>query len=374
MWKGTSSGRVKSPDPASPLPTTQHAIVQDSMGKPRLVTEAGVPALLPGTALVKTEAVALNPSDHKMGAYFPAPGAVVGMDFAGIVIAIHPTNPANPRNIAVGDRVCGIVHGSNPGRKEDGAFADYVRARPELLLRVPAGMSLEHAATLCTGLSTNLLALWEPEGLALAATPDTPAATPFPVLVYGASTATGTLAVQLLRLSGLEPIATCSPRNFDMVRGFGAAQCFDYTRVGVADEIKKATGGRLRHAYDCITDADSVAICYGALSRAGGRYVCLEKCPEELRTRRAVKHEFILGYDVFGEEVPLSGGYERPGDKSKYARAVEWFGVFQRLLDEGRLRTHPVQVLNGTGLDGVLKGLEMLKTGSVSGKKLVVRV
>lgn len=325
--------------------------------------------------MIKTTAVALNPSDHKMGAYFPTPGAVVGMDFAGTVVALHPSLPSNPRNINVGDRVCGIVHGSNPARLEDGAFALYIRARPELLLRVPASVPLEHAATLCTGLSTNLLALWDPEeGLALTATPDQPAPSPFPVLVYGGSTATGTLAVQLLRLSGLEPVVTCSPRNFDLVRGFGAGQCFDYTGLGVAEEIKKATGGRLRHAYDCITDADSVGVCYGAMSRAGGRYACLEKCPEELRTRRAVKHGFILGYDVFGEEVPLGGGYGRPGDKGKYARAVKWFGVFQRLLDEGRLKTHPVQVLDGEGLEVVLKGLDLLKTGSVSGKKLVVIV
>jgi NADPH:quinone reductase-like Zn-dependent oxidoreductase len=303
-----------------------------------------------------------------MGAAFPTPGAVVGMDFAGSIVAIHKDTKTNFR---IGERVCGIVHGSNPAERANGAFAEYVRAKPELVLRVPQGLPMEEAATLCTGLSTNLLALWV--ALALEAHPESPAEKPLPVLVYGGSTATGTLAIQLLKLSGLDAIVTCSERNFDLVRSYGASAVFDYTRPGVAEEIKKYTAGRLRHAYDCITDADSVACCYAALGRPGGRYACLELCPEELQTRRAVKAEMVLGYDVFGEEVPLSGGYERPADKQKHAAAVRWFGVFQRLLDEGKVKPHPTQKLEG-GLEAVLQGLQMLKSGSVSGKKLVASV
>jgi NADPH:quinone reductase-like Zn-dependent oxidoreductase len=216
------------------LPESQRAIIQDENGRPKLATNIALPTLLPGTVLVKTEAVALNPSDNKMGVAFPSPGAIIGMDFSGTVIAVHPQLHTT---VALGERVCGIVHGSHPTDRAAGAFAQYIRARPELLLRVPPNLPIEQAATFGTGLSTNLLSLWHPAALALGATPEKPAEKSFPVLVHGGSTATGTLAIQLLRLSGLEPIVTCSPHNFDLVRGYGASAVFDYARPSKLKEI-----------------------------------------------------------------------------------------------------------------------------------------
>lgn len=116
------------------LPATQQAVVEDANGKAKFVDSTPLPPLLPGTLVVKTEAVALNPMDNKMGEAFPTPGAVIGCDFAGIVIAVHQ---GTKTNINIGDRVCGMIHGSNTGEPTNGAFAEYVRARPELLIRVP---------------------------------------------------------------------------------------------------------------------------------------------------------------------------------------------------------------------------------------------
>lgn len=187
------------------LPESQFAIVQDENGIPTLREGIPIPKLKPGTVMVKTIATALNPSDHKMGATFPTPGAVVGMDFSGIIVSIHPSAKTD---FQIGDRVCGMVHGSNPGDPTNGAFATHIRAKPELLLRVPRGLSMEDAATVGVGLMANALALWDPSALGLTATPESPSEKPFAVLVYGGSTATGALAIQLLRLSGLEPIVT----------------------------------------------------------------------------------------------------------------------------------------------------------------------
>ncbi|KUI57981.1 Protein TOXD [Cytospora mali] len=195
------------------LPISQTAIIQDENGNPKLANGVPLPTLRAGKVMVKTVATALNPSDYKMGAAFPTPGALVGMDFSGTIASIHPRTETD---LQVGDRVCGMVHGSYPGDPSNGAFAAYVRVRPELLLRVPRALPMEEAATLGVGLMTNLLALWDPSALGLTATPESPAAgsSAFPVLVCGGSTATGTLAVQLLRLSGLDPIVTCGPTSW----------------------------------------------------------------------------------------------------------------------------------------------------------------
>ncbi|KAI8623595.1 GroES-like protein [Xylariaceae sp. FL1651] len=357
------------------IPLKQTAIIQDDAGAPKLAHDVAVPRLEAGTMLVKTVAVALNPSDYKMGAAFPTPGAIVGMDYSGVIVSIHPGTATDLR---VGEPVCGLVHGSNPASPENGAFAEYIRVRPEMLLRVPQGeggrsyLPMEQAATLGVGLVTNIMALWDPSGLALSATPDAPAEKAFPVLVYGGSTATGTLATQLLRLSGLQPVTTCSPRNFDLVRARGAAAALDYIDPNVVDDIRAFAGGKLKHAYDCIGDASSATHCYAAIGRTGGRYVMLEQVPEELlRARRAVRAKFVLGYEVFGRDVPLPRGHGCAADPQKVALAVRHFHVLQELLDKGTLKTHPVQKLGG-GLPDVLEGLRLLKSGSVSGKKIVV--
>ncbi|TGJ81691.1 hypothetical protein E0Z10_g7079 [Xylaria hypoxylon] len=363
---------VDSP-PAVPL--RQAAIVQDEKGAPKLARDVQVPRLEAGTMLVKTAAVGLNPVDYKMGAAFPTPGALIGMNYSGTIVSIHTETETDFR---VGDAVCGTVHGSNPASPDNGAFAEYVRVRPEITLRVPRGedgtqmLSMKEAATLGVGIITNIMALWHPSGLSLTATPDAPAEKPFPVLVYGGSTAMGALATQLLHLSGYRPIVTCSPRNFDLARARGAAAVLDYVSPNLVGDIKAFTAGKLKHAYDCVAEPSSVAHCYAAIGRTGGSYVSLEQVPGEmLSKRRAVRAKFVLGYEAFGREVPLSKGYGCAADPEKIAFAARYLRVFQGLLDKGALKMHPVQELGGE-LSGVLGGLQMLKAGSVSGKQLVV--
>lgn len=176
----------------------QTAIVQDDGGKPTLIGDAPVPDLQPGTLIVKTVAVALNPSDYKMGLAFMSPGAVIGGDFSGHIIAIDPEAQVIRPELRVGDTVCGIVHGSNPRDHQGGSFAQYVRVLAHLVLKVPPHMSLVDAATMGCALLTSSMAIWDV--LQITAAPGSAAKEPFPVLVYGGSTSSGTMAVQLLRL------------------------------------------------------------------------------------------------------------------------------------------------------------------------------
>ncbi|KAI3394644.1 hypothetical protein diail_2454 [Diaporthe ilicicola] len=357
------------------------AIIQDATGKPTIVQDAPVPALRPGDVLVKVVAVALKPSDYKMGAAFPCPGASVGGDFAGRVVDMMPgDDDGDARNgrLRVGDMVCGQVHDSNPADPGTGSFAEYVRAPADLVLRVPDGVAPFRAATVGTPLLTSCLSLWG-SALGLSASPAHPAAEGgglgSPVLVYGGSTATGSMAIQLLKLSGYDPITTCSSRNFDLVKSFGASAAFDYTQQQGGDlgtQIRAHTKGRLRHALDCITDQASVACCYAALGRPGGRYASLEACAPEWRTREAVRAAFVMMHEAFGSEVALGQGeYWRAANPQARRLAADMYRVMQDLLDGGRIRPHPAEVV-GRGLEHVLEGLRVLKSGSVSGKRLVV--
>ena len=137
--------------------------------------------------------------------------------------------------------------------------------------------------------------------------------------------------------------------------------------------MRAASASPLRYALDCIADAESARTCYAALGRTGGRYVSLELCKPEWKTRKAVKSEFVMGYEMFGKGVLLEGDYGRAPDEGKKERAVEWCRVMQGLVDEGKIRSHPVMVVEG-GWEGVLEGLERLRRGEVRGEKLVVLV
>ena len=97
----------------------------------------------------------------------------------------------------VGDRICGVCHGSNQLELEDGAFADHIVAKGDIQLHIPEYMTFEEAATLGVGTLTIGQALYQSLKLPL---PTEPAKDDLPVLIYGGSTATGTLAIQSAKL------------------------------------------------------------------------------------------------------------------------------------------------------------------------------
>ena len=178
--------------------STQTAIVQakEPVGSLLLKANSPLPELLQGQVLIKTAAVALNPCDWKMPTNFPCPGAVDGSDFSGTVVALGP-NLA--RDLKIGDRVAGAVHASNPLNPTSGAFAEYLAAWADQLWKMPDSMGWEEAATIgwCV-VGTIGLAMFR--SLKLPGSPEQPVQKNVFVLVYGGSTASGTMAIQMLRL------------------------------------------------------------------------------------------------------------------------------------------------------------------------------
>jgi NADPH:quinone reductase-like Zn-dependent oxidoreductase len=175
----------------------QTAIIGRDDGSLGISDDVDIPELEGDMILVKNMAVALNPIDAKMVGKLATPGAIAGMDFAGEVIAIGP-NVHTAVPIQVGDRVCGAVPGMHSLTPTVGAFAQFVGAADLTTMKIPNYMSFEEAASLGSGIGTIGLALFK--SLDVPGTPNCPAKKPLDVLVYGGSTATGTLAIQLLKL------------------------------------------------------------------------------------------------------------------------------------------------------------------------------
>lgn len=175
--------------------------------------------------------------------------------------------PKVTKDFRPGDRIAGFTHGVNAVEKEDGCFGEYAVVKGDVQCKLPNNISDEDASTLGVGITTVGQALYQSLGLPL---PGTEKANE-PLLIYGGSTATGSLAIQFALLSGCQVITTCSPRNFDFVRDLGAVKAFDYNDPDCAKKIREHTKDKLTRALDCISEGESPKISTEAISSKGGQ-------------------------------------------------------------------------------------------------------
>jgi NADPH:quinone reductase-like Zn-dependent oxidoreductase len=148
---------------------------------------------------------------------------IVGTEFAGEVEAVGGA----VTEFVVGDRVFGLRSGAN---------AELVCVREAgALAHIPDGMSFEEAAALSDGTSIAQACLRRADLRAGRS-----------ILIYGASGAIGTAAVQLAKAAGARVTAVCGAKNLELVRSLGADEVIDYERE---DFTKRA------ETYDVIFDA-----------------------------------------------------------------------------------------------------------------------
>lgn len=273
--------------------------------------------------------------------------------------------------VSKGDHIYGFVHGSNFSSHEDGCFGEYAVVKDGLFAHVPANLSDEATSTLGVGLVTCAQGLYQSLDLPWS---DKPAKTAFPILIYGGSTATGMLAIQFAKLSGLTVITTASKRNFQLVKDYGADEVFDYNDPECGSKIREYTKDKLHYVFDCITEKNSFQISADALASSapasGLHYSALQAIPsfprDDVKTRRTMAYTATGEYFVmYGNECPA---------QSKHHDIVKRFMVLaEELLATGKVKPARFSV-NESGLDGILGGLQDLKTGKVSGTKLVYKI
>lgn len=343
--------------------STQKAVIVVEPKKDGLVTDRAIPTLRDDYILVKNVSVGLNPTDWKHVAFLAPPGVLVGCDYAGVVEAVGKDVK---KPFKKGDRICGFVHGGNAVQPEDGAFAEYIVAKGDLQMKIPDNLSFQEAATLGVGIVTVGQGLYQSLKLAL---PTEPIKDNTPILIYGGSTATGTLAIQFAKLSGYKVLTTCSPHNFDLVTSLGADAVFDYKDPESAAEIRKATGNNLKLVFDCIALESSAKFCEAAISTEGGEYSSLLNVKVD---RENVNSRFTLGYTAAGEAFKF-GDIPFPAKPEDKAYAEMFVSIAESLLAQEKVKVHRPRV-GKDGLKGVLEGLQLLKEDKVSGEKLVYNI
>ncbi|KXX73826.1 Protein TOXD [Madurella mycetomatis] len=331
------------------------------------IQEVPIPAVRYGYILVKVKAVALNPTDWKHIDIAAPPGTTVGCDFSGVV---QEVGSGVQRSWKRGDRIAGFAHGGNEVQPEDGCFAEYCVVKDGIGFKIPDHMTDEEACTLGIGVTTVGQALYQSLALPLpGANPE--AAANFPILINGGSTATGSLAIQYARLSGCSSvITTCSEHNFALVEAIGTHAAFDYRDPRCAQQIRERTADKLAHALDCVSTKESAEICAAAIGSAGGAVSYLLPVKHE---REDVQVKYTLGYTVFGEYFRVAGGREFAARPEDFEFGRMFWELSERLITDGRIRVHPPEI-GKDGLRGVFEGLQAMREGRVSGRKLVYRI
>jgi NADPH:quinone reductase-like Zn-dependent oxidoreductase len=335
------------------------------------VKSVPLPELRPTYLLIKVHSIALNPTDYKCVNWVPAakPFSIVGCDYAGTVVSI---GSEVTKTFKVGDKVFGCAHGSNTNEAYGGVFAEYAAVKGDVAMHAPENgeLEMEDLATFSLCAITAGQGLFQPNKALGLSLPEDGKGNGEWVLIYGGSTACGTLGIQYAKLAGYKVITTCSPRNFELVRSRGADEVFDYNDKDWASKVRKLTDDKLKYCWDTVGEWDA---CNEALSTDSSiaSYATIVWGKTGF-PRKEVKSSTTLMYTMFGESFQKYGG-DWPASKEDFEFGKLWMNLTEKLVAEGKLKPHPKR-LEGGGLEGVLSGLNLLKEEKVSGGKLVYRI
>jgi hypothetical protein len=208
------------------------------------------------------------------------------------------------------------------------------------------------------------------------------------LIIYGASSSLGTFAIKLARASNIHPIIAISGSSsshlaplLDESKG---DVLIDY-RIGV-EEMKNAVkenlnGLEAHHALDAISSK--------------GTWIPVSQMLSPSTEKETSYLSVVSGANKYDEEAIGEGvevvytycgtvhsgsyrpGMPKQGNVEEVRNDPEFgyllFRYLARMLADGRFSGHPF-VIVGDGLEGVGKGLNMLKEGKARGNKFVFKV
>jgi NADPH:quinone reductase-like Zn-dependent oxidoreductase len=232
------------------------AAVRTEYGPPEVVTlrEVDKPVPTDTEVLLKVYATTVNRTDcgFRSAEYFVSrffsglfrpTYKTLGNEFAGVIEAIGK----NVTAFAIGDKVFGY----NDTRF--GAHAEYMTmGQHEAIAHMPAALTFEEAAPICEG-----------GHYALCGIRAAKVKSGQHVLVYGATGAIGSAAVQLAKYFGAKVTAVCATPHVALVKSLGADVVIDYTEQDFTE-----TAQTVDFVYDAVGKS-SFAQCQNILTDKG---------------------------------------------------------------------------------------------------------
>jgi NADPH2:quinone reductase len=266
-------------------------------------------------------------------------------------------------------------------RTAHGAFAEYAIAPYYTTFHIPHSISYEEAATIPLAAYTSVCALFQELEFPEPWSPLARTADKRPLLIYGASTATGAFAIKLAAAANIHPVIAVGSQRSAFVKSFldeskGDA-LVDYTAHKTDEELIKAIqdafkkggapDGRCWKAYDSVGEDETFRLVTKVI--AG---------PPDHTNRKPKAVNIMLKSEVEGADPSVDIVFSMVGqvhykDEKDKLIGVTWGAAFSRGLQEGWLTSHPYTV-GKNGLEGLSEGLKGLRDGKIRAQKFLTIV
>ena len=317
------------------------AAVRTRYGPPEVVriVDVPIPTISEQDVLVKVHATTVNRTDCGFRAAHPPfirvitgllrpRKTILGTEFAGTVEAIG----SGVTSFAVGDEVFGFHEW------QFGAHAEYLSISQDgPVATKPANLTLEETVPSTEGAHYALSSIRK----ARIRSGQT-------VLVYGATGAIGSAAVQLLKALGASVTAVCDAPNVELVRGLGADRVIDFTTEDFREDNQR---------YDLVLDAvgkSSFRRCKRLL-KARGIYLSSELGPLSQNPILALTTALAGGKRVM---FPIPPTLRQ--EELRYLRGLLESGAFKPVVD----RRYP--------LDDIVEAYRYVETGRKIGNVVII--
>jgi hypothetical protein len=192
--------------------------------------------------------------------------------------------------------------------------------------------------------------------------------------------------------SGFRVITTCSKKNIPWIRSLGSDQVIDYFEIDAIRQVRhhiEQCG--LSIILDCVSTDMSAAFCYQCFApplSAGNEnapwtfyYASLMPVknlppPPKMIPESGIIHaEWSMVFTCFGKRFTIVNeelGLSQTWEPSAVDR--EFMSFFYRCMEQiiplGKIKLMPVELRRG-GLEGILEGVHLVRSGGARGKKLV---
>jgi NADPH:quinone reductase len=247
--------------------------------------------------VIEVHAAAVNRADlmQRAGTYPSPPGwpAWMGLEVSGVIRHAPAFARWKP-----GDRVCALLGG--------GGYAEYVAVPMDMVLPVPAGLSLVEAAAIPESFATAFLNLHLEAEMTRGDT----------VFIQAGASGLGVAAIQLAKAAGATVVTTVgSEQKRAFVAGFGADVIINYKTTDLTAALRQHP---VNIALDCVAGPDLGH--HLACMQHGGRWIVIATLSSPIAT--------IDVGDLFRRGIRLIGSTLR--SRSVAAKA----GILSRLEEQ----------------------------------------